>query len=153
MILWRISSYARLDGRGGLLASGRWHTQGRLIVYLAESAAGALAEALVHLELDPADLPPSYKLVKAEASDNLPIRTISASELPSDWTRNTLTTRSIGDRWLFEQDTALLRVPSAILPETWNVLLNPEHSQAKHVHVVSHREYPWDRRLLEKQQR
>jgi len=57
MFLWRISNHATLNGRGGLYTSARWHTAGRLVVYLAESSAGALLEALVHLELKPGRLP------------------------------------------------------------------------------------------------
>ena len=51
MFLWRISNYRTLDGRGGLETSARWHSQGRPIVYLAESVSGALLEVLVHFEL------------------------------------------------------------------------------------------------------
>ena len=45
--------------------------------------------------------------------------------------------------------SALLRVPSAIVPESFNVLLNPLHPDAAKVVVVDYREWPWDRRLLE----
>jgi RES domain-containing protein len=149
MILWRISNHRTLDGRGGLLASARWHTKGRPIVYLAESPTGALAEALVHLELDPNNLPPHYKLLKAEAPDNISVRRVTAADLPRNWVRDEVATRTIGDEWLASQKTALLRVPSALAPETFNVLLNPLHPEAARVKVVEYREYPWDRRLLE----
>jgi RES domain-containing protein len=149
MFLWRISNHATLDGRGGLLASARWHTQGRPIVYLAETPSGALTEVLVHLELDPADLPDSYRLLKAEVPDTLAIRKLKATELPENWKEHLVVTRTIGDEWLLQEETALLRVPSAIVPETFNVLLNPLHSEAKQVRVLWHRKYPWDQRLFE----
>jgi RES domain-containing protein len=149
MFLWRISNHATLDGRGGLLASARWHTQGRPIVYLAETPSGALTEVLVHLELDPADLPDSYRLLKAEVPDTLAIRKLKATELPENWKEHLVVTRTIGDEWLLQEETALLRVPSAIVPETFNVLLNPLHSEAKQVRVLWHRDYPWDQRLFE----
>ena len=87
MLLWRISNYATLEGAGGLLASARWHTQGRSIVYLGETPAGALTEALVHLELDLADLPKTYKLLKAEAPEDLAVRTITETDLDRKSTR------------------------------------------------------------------
>ncbi len=149
MLLWRISNHRTLDGRGGLLASARWHTRGRAIVYLAETPSGALAEALVHLELDPNNLPRNYKLLKAEAPDDISIRQVTKAELPQDWLENEVVTRTIGDQWLASRKTALLRVPSAIAPETFNILLNPAHHEAARVVVVDYREYPWDRRLLE----
>ena len=148
MLLWRISNYATLDGRGGLLASARWHTQGQPIVYLAETPAGALVEILVHLELDTAALPKTYKLLKAEAPDGLPWRTVSQAELLANWILDLNATRTVGDEWLASRTTSLLRVPSTLLPETYNLLLNPVHPDASRVRVLWHREYPWDPRLL-----
>ena len=149
MILWRISNHRTLDGRGGLTASARWHTRGRPIVYLAETATGALTEALVHLELDPSHLPPDYKLLKAEAADEVSIRHLAKAEIPNNWVEDAVVTRTIGDEWLASGQSALLRVPSAIAPESFNVLLNPMHRDAARVLVVDYRQYPWDRRLLE----
>lgn len=148
MFLWRISNHAALDGRGGLIASARWHTQGRSIVYLAESPAGALVEHLVHLELNPARLPKFYRLLKAEAPDDLSARTVAAADLPSNWINDQVATRTTGDEWLASGNSALLRVPSAILPETLNVLLNPEHADASRIRILWHAEHPWDARLL-----
>jgi RES domain-containing protein len=148
MFLWRISSHSTLDGRGGLQASGRWHTEGRRIVYLAETPAGALVEVLVHLELDPAHFPQYYRLLKAEAPENLPARTITPSELPGNWIADQITTRTVGDEWLASKMTVLLRVLSVIVPETFNVLLNPERADAARVQVLWHEQYPWDTRLL-----
>jgi RES domain-containing protein len=148
MFLWRISNHANLDGRGGLYASGRWHTEGKRIVYLAENPAGALVEVLVHLELDPAHLPKSYRLLKAGAAEGLSVRTIAGPELPGNWVSEQVATRTVGDQWLASESAALLRVPSAIVPETSNILLNPEHAEADRIQVLWHAEYPWHARLI-----
>lgn len=148
MILWLISNHVTLDGRGGLYASGRWHTEGKPIVYLAENPAGALVEVLVHLELDPAHLPKSYRLLKAEAPEGLSVKTIAGIELPKNWISDQIATRTVGDEWIASKGTVLLRVPSAIVPETSNVLLNPEHAEAGRIQVLWSEEYPWDTRLL-----
>ena len=149
MVLWRISNHRTLDGRGGLKASARWHTRGRPIVYLAETATGALTEALVHLELDPNSLPRNYKLLKSVAPDDISIRSVTKADLPKNWVEDEVATRTIGDEWLTSNETALLRVPSAIAPESFNVLLSPMPREAARVVVVDYRDYPWDRRLLE----
>ena len=148
MFLWRISNHSTLDGQGGLAASARWHTEGRPIVYLAESPAGALLEALVHLELGLARLPKSYRLLKAEASDDLSRKAVPASDLPNTWFHDQAATRTIGDEWLASKSAVFLRVPSVIVPETFNLLLNPQHPHASRVQVLWHEEYPWDKRLL-----
>lgn len=148
MLLWRISNHPTVDGGGGLETSGRWHTQGRPIVYLAESVAGALLEVLVHLELSPIRLPRSYRLLKIEAPDELSMRELSANDLSEKWTGDENETRTIGDEWLASKRTLLLRVPSAVAPETFNVLLNSALEEIQRLKIISHREYPWDLRLI-----
>jgi RES domain-containing protein len=142
MFLWRISNHRTLDGRGGLETSARWHTQGRPIVYLAESVAGALLEVLVHLELSPVHLPKSYRLLKVDIPQDLTVEVLSLSDLGETWIDDETLTRTVGDQWLSSKRTALLRVPSAIAPETFNILLNSTHEEARRLKIVSHREYP-----------
>ena len=150
MLLWRISNYATLDGQGGLLASARWHTRGRPVVYLAATPAGALVEALVHLELGVDELPETYKLLKAECPDNVSVLPVEEASLPEDWRSDELVTRSVGDAWLAQGRSALLSAPSAVLPETLNFLLNPRHLQAAKARIVWHREFRYDPRLFRK---
>src|ERR1700760_2867377 len=130
MILWRISNYADLLGIGGLYASARWHTGGRPIVYLAENPSSALLEVLVHLETDEDQRPDSYQLLKLEAEDGVAFETVEPASLSPEWMANEAETQSVGDEWLAGKRTALLRVPSAITPETWNWVLNPRHADA-----------------------
>jgi RES domain-containing protein len=115
---------------------------------LAESVAGALLEVLVHLELGPVRLPRSYRLLKVEAPDDVSIESISGAELRESWTEDETLTRSIGDEWLASKRSALLRVPSAVAPETFNVLFNTEHEDAAGLKIASRHEYLWDRRLI-----
>jgi RES domain-containing protein len=148
VFLWRISNHSTLDGRGGLHASARWHSQGHAIVYLASSPAGALVEILVHLELDPQRLPSSYKMLKADVPDDALPGRIDASSMPDNWRDNLTLTRNLGDEWLIAGSSALLEVPSAILPETFNLLLNPRHPDAQRVSVLWHQPFPYDRRFF-----
>jgi len=147
MILWRISKHSALHGRGGLFASARWHTQGRPIVYLAESPAGALLEALVHLELVTDAYPAHYGLLKIEAPDGISCRKVGTVRLSQNWFRDLIQTRTIGDEWLAASSALLLQVPSVLVPETFNVLFNPGHPDARKVRILWHEEYPWDVRL------
>jgi RES domain-containing protein len=148
VFLWRISNHSTLDGRGGLHAAARWHSQGHAIVYLAASPAGALVEVLVHLELDPQRLPASYRMLKAEAPDEAQPGRITAASLPNNWRDDLMLTRSKGDEWLIADQSALLEVPSAILPETFNLLLNPRHPDAERITILWHQPFPYDRRFF-----
>jgi RES domain-containing protein len=145
--LWRISSFRLLSGDGGLRYSARWHTAGRPIVYLAASAAGALLEVLVHLELSEDELPPAYTLLRVEASAGVALEELSAGR-GDGWKADLALSRRAGDAWLKSGKTALARVPSAILPDTWNYLLNPLHPDAKRIKIAATTKASFDARLL-----
>lgn len=128
MIFWRISAFADLSGRGGLLANGRWHHAGKPVVYLAESPAAAMLEVLVHLEIDAEDVPDNLRLLRVDIPDEASCHTVT--ELPEQWEEHVAHTRGLGDAWLSAGDTLLMKVPSAIMPHTDNFLFNPLHPQA-----------------------
>jgi RES domain-containing protein len=146
--LWRISNHASLSGEGGLHYAARWHTAAHPIVYFAESPAGALVEALVHLEFDEQDWPRSYRLMQAEFPDKLKIETLEPKT--RNWRTSLAATRKLGDEWMRSGRTALARVPSAIVPDTWNVLLNPRHASADQVKIVRTVRAEYDLRLMPK---
>ena len=148
MRLWRISNFANLSGEGGLLASGRWHSRGRRIVYLSDHPASALLEVLVHLEVDVDDLPISYQLLAVDFPDDLRLETIAMDALPPDWRTKIVATRQLGNRWLNAGATALLRVPSAIVPHASCWLLNPRHGDAGKAVIAQTIRTPFDARLL-----
>jgi RES domain-containing protein len=131
-----------------LRTPGRWHFRGRRVVYCAQSPAAALLEILVHFEIDIQDLPVRYRLQKIEAPDDVQIERVSVDDLPVNWRQKTEVTRELGERWLVKGSAALLSVPSAIVPETFNILLNPAHQDAKRIVVVRTVEHAIDPRLL-----
>jgi RES domain-containing protein len=148
MRLWRISSFADLSGEGGLLAAGRWHSRGRRIVYLADHSASALLEVLVHLEVDMDDLPSAYRLHAADVDDAVSFDALDEKSLPADWRDSPDVTRAAGDKWVAENRTLLLRVPSAIVPFASNWLLNPRHADSAKARIVDSIHLPYDLRLL-----
>jgi RES domain-containing protein len=145
--LSRISNHPDLTGAGGLKWSARWHTKGNKIVYLSDSPSGALLETLVHFEIDSEDIPEAYVRLKVAVPDDLPI-TYLAPPAGEDWKLDETLTRSLGDRWLAEGKTCLARVPSAIVSEAWNYLLNPQHPDAAQVKTVSVTREQYDRRIF-----
>ncbi|SAL79938.1 RES domain-containing protein [Caballeronia terrestris] len=136
MVLWRISNFADLKGVGGLRAPGRWHTTGRPVVYLAEHPAGALLETLVHQEIgSAADLPDTYRLLRVEVGERVKIAELGEGALPEDWRENPSWTQASGSEWLQGGATALLKLPSAILPFAFNYILNPLHEDATDISI------------------
>ena len=148
MELWRISNYADLKGIGGLRASGRWHFAGQPVVYLAEHPASALLEILVHQQLSHSEqVPDSYQLLRIEVPDDIAIAELQAADTPENWRADMQWTQSAGTEWLDGGATALLKVPSAILPAT-NFLLNPAHSDAARLRIAEVLQVNHDRRIL-----
>lgn len=149
MTLWRISNYHALDGEGGLRASARWHTRGHRVVYCAPNPATALVEVLVHAEIPFDALPTEYRYLEIDAPGAVAVHNIPATRLGSDWHDDLELTREIGDEWLEEGRSALLSVPSVIVPATWNVLINPRHPDAQQVRITRIHNHPADRRLFQ----
>jgi RES domain-containing protein len=147
MYLWRLTEYPSLDGEGGRLYSARWNTAGLPVVYLAASPPGALIEVLVHLELEDDELPPAFKLLRVSVPGKLDTPLLRVPEGDA-WKTDLILTRSLGDTWLKSKRSVLARVPSAILPDTFNYLLNPLHPDAARISISETQSAVLDQRLL-----
>jgi RES domain-containing protein len=110
---------------------------GRALVYAASSAALAVLEVRVHLDLPLELLPDDYVLLAIEL-DEIAIEEVAS--MPAD-------PASFGDAWLACQRTPVLQVPSVIVPESPNLLLNPNHPAFAQARVVRQRRFAFDRRL------
>ena len=150
---WRIVAArwadTAFDGEGARRYGGRWNSPGRPAIYLAGSRALAALETLVHMSPRVAA---RQKFVRFEVS--LPKSLVA----PLDGKpRHHLEpfvgteTQKTGDRWLEAGDGAALAVPSAVIPEEPNYLLNPVHPQFNEVEINEGEAFAFDPRLLEKQ--
>jgi len=148
MKVWRISNYADLQGLGGTKGSGRWHNKGAPIVYLAESPALAMLEVLVHFEITADEVPETYQLLEIEYLGPKGVKRLKTNSLHANWTQDQDTTRAIGDEWLVSSSSAILRVPSAIVPHSYNYLLNPKHELSRNTQIIHCTSHPYDTRLL-----
>jgi len=145
MVLWRISRHRDLAGVGALRAPGRWHHAGRPVVYLAETPAAALLEVCVHTSAN--DVPPDFTLLRIEGPETASTELIAPADLPADWRVRVEMTRDLGSAWLARGETVLLRVPSALVPETTNCLFNASHPEAQRFRVAAAYDHPFDSRL------
>ncbi|MGD0628370.1 MAG: RES family NAD+ phosphorylase [Terracidiphilus sp.] len=144
---WRISNHVDLGGWGGEKFSSRWTSLGKRVVYVAESPAGAMLEVLVHFKAKDEKLPRIYTLLRIESPVSLAIRALKAPVI-AQWRAQPELTQQIGDAWLASAETLLARVPSAIVPHTWNYLLNPEHPDAAKVQIAEIIKERFDNRLF-----
>ena len=144
MIAWRIAhqKFADLSGTGGLHVAGRWHSKGRFICYLAEHPALAMLEVRVHMDLDDALLS-KYVLMKVDIDNDLVVATFDNVSGDEDMTQ------AAGDSWLTLKETAVAKAPSAISPESFNLLVNPLHHDAAGMEVLSVDPLTFDLRLFQ----
>ena len=142
MRAWRIcrAPYADLRGEGARLHGGRWNDPGLALVYLSEHPALSLLEILVHLDLTPDFLPEDYVLVTVEMPNDMATETIDHAAPPTDMA-------AFGSTWLMQRRTPLLWVPSIILPQSYNILLNPIHPEARYVRKIGQEPLRFDARL------
>lgn len=151
MRIWRISSFDDLSGVGGLKADGRWHDRGRHVVYAADHPASALLEVMVHLEIDFEDLPTSYQLLGIDVPDSLTVETVSLTDVEQaskDWADDPRVTRGLLRNWFDQARTAVVSVPSVIVPFAQNYLINPRHKDVSRIRVSHVGRYPHDPRLF-----
>lgn len=125
-------AHTAFDGEGAKRFGGRWNSKGRRCVYLAGSESLAILEIMVHLE--------DYRLLGEYAlfALELPRRAImqlDAAALPGSWREDPapIETAALGDAWLASNESAVLAVPSVIVPRELNYLLNPQHPQLKEI--------------------
>lgn len=148
--VWRITTArfaaAAFSGEGARLYGGRWNPKGHAVIYTAESQSLALLEMLVQDE----PLRARYVLIPAQLPADLAVRHVEASALPADW--RTLGTRgalqAIGRAWLEEGSSAVLAVPSAVVPAEHNYLLNPRHRDFARIVIGEPKALDVDVRLL-----
>ena len=144
MRLWRISNFADLSGRGGMVSAGRWNVKNTPVVYCADHPATALLEILAHVDSE--DLPPTYQLLEIEVPDTI---AVTVPDLPSNWRDDLNTTRQLGTNFVLAGIDAVMEIPCVIVPFTNNYLLNPALLEREEIGIVGTTVHPIDARLLQ----
>lgn len=124
---------------GAMDAGGRWNSIGTPMLYTAQYLSLACVEVLVHL--DKSDLPRDYAWSHADVSDEL--EQLSVSDLS-----HVSSCQLAGDRWVRESGQLAIRVPSVVIPEEFNILLNPTHAHYGSVQWTVPRLFRFDPRLF-----
>lgn len=127
---WRIAkrkhAETAFDGAGARRYGGRWNSPGVALVYTSEHQSLAVLELLVHIERPQRFH--DYRLIPVDVPDSV-ITDLDRDGLPDNWRSDPspLSLRGVGNNWIQKLASAVLRVPSAIVPDEKNYLLNPAH--------------------------
>ncbi len=153
---WRVCPEARagtgqeaFSGIGSRLYGGRWNSKGVTVAYGSATLSLAALEFLVHADVR---LLGAVQLVSCDASwpEDLAVEVVAAGSPPSGW-RNTPSPgalATLGDVWVRDRRSAILLVPSAIVPSENNVLINPIHPEARRITYGAPARFSYDPRLL-----
>jgi RES domain-containing protein len=150
MQAWRITQQKHaktaFSGDGARLYGGRWNSPGVAMVYAAQSQSLAVLEVLVHLEGP--ELLRKYVFLEATFDPSLVIE-LDRPSLPKNWRSDPVpkAVQAIGDRWALSGESAVLRVPSVLVPDESNFLLNPRHPDFAKITVSRPNAFRFDGRL------
>ena len=128
---------------------GRWNSPGILVAYASESVALATLEVLVHLQSTA--LLASYSLASLQFPEKL-VEGLDVSALPRQWRRFPAPPeiQALGDRWVNDARSVVLRVPSVIIPTAYNFLLNPAHAESTKLRIEPPQPFEFDPRLFKR---
>src|SRR6185369_5044626 len=151
MILYRcaLKKWAKdLTGQGAFLYGGRWNSPGKYAVYTAEN--NLLAALEVALRVPLTNISSDYVMVPIFVPDNA---SVHSPQLPKNWNRNPKLTQQIGNEFIDDNKFLLMKVPSALMSNTFNFLINPKHKLFKEVRVNKPESLLFDERLIKMMQK
>jgi RES domain-containing protein len=145
-IVHRVHISDAFDGLGARRFPGRWNQPGVPLVYTSESLALATLEMLVHLE--DWQMLEQYACIPVEF-DQCHVQELTSADLPGNWRESPVppSTRKLGSEWVTKQSSPVLKVPSVVIPEEINYLLNPAHPAFAELLIGEPRPYNFDPRL------
>ena len=117
------------------------------MIYTSSSRSLVCIENVVHRSQ--LGLNQQFRVMTIRVDDRIKKETIRLSELPDDWKEfhQMPFTQSIGEKWIREMRTAILEVPSSIIKEEFNFLLNPGHDDFKQIQLLNTEMFLFDKRI------
>ncbi|WP_256004989.1 RES family NAD+ phosphorylase [Pedobacter deserti] len=149
MLVYRLSKTefaGDLEGIGAKLYGGRWNNKGTACIYTSSSRALSVLEFASNVELE--YVPEDLSITTYEVPDDL-LEVLKASQLPEDWAAipTAQSTKDLGSKYFSDQRVLCLRVPSVVVPEEFNYLINPESKKINGVKVRGISRFKFDSRI------
>lgn len=149
IIVWRIGDpagkYPIYSPEGARRTEGRWHAKGQEVIYTSEHYGTALLEKLVHYN---GVLPPNQHFLKIQIPSGITYEVVTKDTLEGWDKPDGAESREFGSKWIDEDRSTLLFVPSVVSREENNVLINPNHEGASKFKVGKETPVRWDARLF-----
>ncbi len=135
---------ADLSGTGAYLYGGRWNTRGTPLLYTAENNVLAAFEVALRIPLD--QISKNYVMIPIDIPDDAEVFT---PRLPTNWYTDAAITQKVGDQFAAAAKHLLMKVPSALMTDAYNYLINPAHPLMRNVRAQAPRPILFDKRLTD----
>ena len=147
MLVFRIALSKYADKLQASVRAARWNPNEVKMIYTSSSRALACLENVVHRSQF--GLNQLFKVMTIEVDDQIKIERIQLKDLPADWNEFTRMpyTQAIGEKWIKERTAAVLAIPSSVISEEVNYLLNPSHPDFKQIKLISTCDFIFDHRI------
>lgn len=147
-ILRKRYAKAPFDGEGAYRYGGRWSSPGVRLAYASEHLSLAMIEYFVHLDRD--DPPPDLVVAVADVPDDVSRVYVAPAKLPATWRQTPAPAELVvfGDRFARRRREAILVVPSALAPNEFNWLVNPDHPDFRPVRIHPTAPFAYDTRFF-----
>ncbi|HMI77295.1 MAG TPA: RES family NAD+ phosphorylase [Ferruginibacter sp.] len=149
MIVYRISNSTHSDdlsGTGSKIMGSRWNSKGTPVLYTSQHISLSVLEMLVNTNFK--DYAIALDLLYIRLPEQQAIKTIELSSLKDTWKDDPEYTRYIGDEFIKQKQSLILRVPSAVINEEYNYLANPLHADFKKIKIIKTKSFWPDERLF-----
>jgi RES domain-containing protein len=151
MIVYRIckSAYAGdLAGTGARLAGGRWNSKGVPVVYTSGTRSLAVLEVLVHIPA--AMVPKDFVIVSILIPDELGIDEVSWKQIKPEIDKQGIQAdfSKLGNAWIKKLSAPVLKVPSVVVKDEYNYIINPLHNTSKDIKITEQKPFSFDARLF-----
>jgi RES domain-containing protein len=149
MIVYRICNTAYdndISGTGAKLYGGRWNSKGIAMLYTAQHVSLAVLEMLVNNQFKDFSIPLS--LLTISIPDNIHANEIKLTKLKNNWNEDISYSKFMGNEFVKSMTNLYLQVPSAVIQEEYNLLINPLHKDFKKVKIIETKAFRTDKRLF-----
>jgi len=151
IVAWRLIKVRHaaiaFNGEGARLEGGRWNPRGVPVVYLSDHPALAALETFIHLKRAATNI--EYVMFRVEIPDEVKVLELPVATLPASWRDEPPTheTMEVGERWVREGKSAILKIPSVLVPASANFILNPHQPDAEKVRIDKGKKFSFDPRM------
>ena len=147
MLVYRITTANHASGLTSPGVAGRWNTTGTYVIYSSFSRSLACLENIVHRSSSQLMLP--FRCMVIDLPDGLDIETATADRIGLNWFsgESLRICQEIGNKWIIQGRTCILKVPSAVVPKEFNFVLNTAHPDFRKITIQGIEDFEFDKRL------